>query len=36
VQFTAKAGEMFLTLEEFRMKIDDCLRVWEWEQEQKA
>jgi hypothetical protein len=34
-QFTTKAGEMYLTLDEFRRKIQDCVDVWDWEKEQR-
>jgi hypothetical protein len=35
VQFTAKAGEMYLALDDFRNEIDDCIHVWEWEKKKK-
>jgi hypothetical protein len=30
VQFTAKAGEIYLALDELRKKIDDCVHVGSW------
>lgn len=36
VQFTAKAGEMYLTIDELEKKLKDCVEVWEWEEKQKG
>ena len=34
VQFTAKAGENYLTLDDLLKKIGDCAHIWEWEKKQ--
>lgn len=33
VQFSVKAGEMYLTIEELRRKIQECFNVWDWEKQ---